>query len=522
MNELLLELFSEEMPAIMIESGARQLASSIAKNISEKLQNVITPPEVYFTPVRIVVYFRDIPESNTSESEEIRGPRIEAAPTAITGFMKKYNITRHLDLEVRDGFYFYHLPREQKNLKALLQESIEEALNELTWPKSMRWGDYDIKWIRPLRSILCLLNKDVIEVRFGHLTAGNTTRGHRFLSEGLQTVQSANVDDYAALLKQHNVILSQEERRDIILKQSQTIGEIFTPVEDQQLLSEIVNLVEYPVLYLGEINSRFMVLPEELLITTLRNHQRYIMLRDRSGRLAPYFVIVSNIPGVNGGKEIIEGNQSVLEARLYDALFLFTNDREMKLEERVLDLRKVLFHSELGSVYDKIASIKTIASKLLQFLSEGTDCYDIPIDKLDRTIELMKADLTTETVREFPELQGIIGYYCALYNGEEEDIAIAIREHYKPNGAGDTTPSRPLSVLAAMADKLDTLNKMFSIGIKPTGSKDPFALRRAANGVIRIIKANGLNIDIELDFHLFGIREDVVNFILERMINEAL
>ncbi|AIF81984.1 glycyl-tRNA ligase subunit beta [endosymbiont of Acanthamoeba sp. UWC8] len=360
-----------------------------------------------------------------------------------------------------------------------------------------------------------MLDNEVLPAKFGHIIASNKTYGHRFLSGKEITVNSASLIEYSKLLKENFIILDALNRKEIIQQEIQKIisGKNLSIIEDNELLNEVVNLVEYPVVYLGQIDEKFMTLPEEVLITTLRNNQRYLMLRNStSGKLAPYFIIVSNTIGQDQGKEIIHGNQTVLGARLFDALFFYENDKKMKLEKRIEQLKALTFHKEIGSVYDKIESVKAIAEKLSNRLQADTA-------KVIRAVSLMKADLVTEMVGEFPELQGIMGYYYALNDGEGEDIAITIRDHYKPLGPNDYVPTNKVAAIVALADKLDTLNQMFAINIKPTGSKDPFALRRAANGVVRIIAENNFALDIKTDLADLNIREDVINYISEREVS---
>ncbi len=510
MSELLLELFSEEMPAKMLSAFTSQLERNIIIRLGQKVES-----QSFYTPRRICIYIKGLVNSVSNSIEEIKGPRLEAPSVALEGFMRKYNISNKSELEIKDGCYFHQLKRIQTDFKLVIKESIEAVLSEAVWPKSMKWGDYDIKWVRPLHSILCLFDNEIIPVEFGHLVAANKTYGHRFLANKEITINSASLEDYNKLLNENFIILAQSEREKIIKQEIEKAikDKNLNLIEDTELLKEVVNLVEYPVIYLGQIDAKFMVLPEEVLITTLKNNQRYLMLRDRlSGELAPYFIIVSNTIGQDQGKEIINGNQRVLSARLFDALFFFENDKKTTLEEKVENLKALTFHKEIGSVYDKIQSVKTIAQLL-------ADKLQIDKVKVLRAIDLMKADLVTEMVGEFPELQGTMGYYYALHDGEHEDIAIAIKEHYKPLGPNDYVPTNNVAAIVALSDKLDTLNRMFAINIRPTGSKDPFALRRAANGVVRIIIDNKFNLDIRNDFVKLGVHEDVVNYILEREVS---
>ncbi|KIE04424.1 Glycine--tRNA ligase beta subunit [Candidatus Jidaibacter acanthamoeba] len=507
MSDFLLELFSEEMPAKMLAAFTAALEKNIVDKLGQKVES-----KSFYTPRRICIHINGLSTEVAEQTEEVKGPKESAPEAALDGFMRKYNLSDKSELELREGCYFYKLKRNQSDLKSVLKETVEVSLNQAIWPKSMRWGDYDIRWVRPLHSIVCFLDNEVLPVKFGHIIASNKTYGHRFLSGKEITVNSASLIEYSTLLKENFIILDALNRKEIIQQEIRKAisGKNLSIIEDNELLNEVVNLVEYPVVYLGQIDEKFMTLPEEVLITTLRNNQRYLMLRNStSGKLAPYFIIVSNTIGQDQGKEIIHGNQTVLGARLFDALFFYENDKKIKLEKRIEQLKALTFHKEIGSVYDKVESVKAIAEKLSQRLQIDTA-------KVLRAVSLMKADLITEMVGEFPELQGIMGYYYALNDREDEDIAITIRDHYKPLGPNDYVPTNKVAAIVALADKLDTLNQMFAINIKPTGSKDPFALRRAANGVVRIIAENNFALDIKTDLATFNIREDVINYISER------
>jgi glycyl-tRNA synthetase beta chain len=506
MSELLFEAFSEEIPARMQTQTAESLLWAVQQAIKAIMPGANPVGEWFVTPRRIGFVIYDLPKTKVKVEEEVRGPKTSAPHAALEGFLKKYNIANEKALEIRDGYYFYEMKQEKSAIDAI-REVIEQELVKLTWPKSMRWGDYNIKWVRPLHSILCLFGGAVVPVTFGHIEATNVTYGHRFLSP--RAIKVKDFADYRTKLQEAHVIL--QGRKELIMNQVTELlrheGISAQLVKDDELLEEVAGLVEYPVVMLGKIEQRFMTLPEEVLITTIRHHQKYLMLREPNGALAPYFIIVANIKAADGGKQIIHGNQKVLRARLCDAEFFFNTDRATKLADRVEKLAKVAFHDKIGSMLEKVQGVSNLASKLAKLVEADPR-------KVTRACELAKADLVTEMVSELPELQGIMGYHYALLDGEDPEVALAIKEHYQPQGASDSTPTSKIGAVIALADKLYTMNQMFAIGIKPTGSKDPFALRRAALGILRIIQDHKLGLDLA-DKEL-GLRQDVLNFIAER------
>lgn len=516
MNQLLLEFFGEEMPANMIAKFAQSLFNTILKE-ELSIQGIPSSEnfQIYYTPRRIVASLNNLQLPSSSLSEEIRGPRLEAPEPALLGFLRKYNLENKSQLTIRDGFYFYTKITQANSLAEAVRTAIENALNKASWPKSMRWGNHNTRWVRPLHSIVCMLNNEVVPINFGHLVANNTTLGHRFLSNDNIVIPSADYQQYQQLLRNHKVVVDATERKQIILQQISAIAQqkSLELLPDEELLDEVANLVEYPVVYCGEIAPQFMKLPAEVLIITLKKNQRYFMLQNSQGELAPYFIIVANIIGEDGGKTIIEGNQKVLRARLSDAMFFFENDCKTPLVSRFEQLDNIVYHTDIGSVAAKVKSVEQMAQKLCKYLNvEATHVL--------RAIRLMKTDLVTEMVGEFPELQGVMGYYYARNDQEHELVAIAIKEHYKPLGPKDTLPSNEVAALIALADKLDTISQLFAINIRPTGSKDPFALRRAANGILRIIKEYKWPINLEQDLPKLGISPSVIQFILERDVAE--
>jgi len=494
MAELLLELFSEEIPAgaqVKAIEDFKRIFSAKFEAAGIKYQNIVC----YTTPRRVVVVVDGLPIASEASAEERRGPRVDAPAQAVDGFLKSTGM--NLDnLEKRQTpkgeFYFAVIRQEARAISTVLIDVIQDVISGYTWPKSMRWGSCNIRWIRPLHSILCLFNGDSLPVAFGHIQSGKTTRGHRFL--GNEEFSVKDFTDYEAKLRAHHVILKNDERQNIIhqdaIKLANEVGAVVK--RDDALLVEVANLVEWPVTIIGNIEERFMHVPPEVLVVTLRSHQRYFSLLDKQGNLAHYFITVANTISSDGGAQIITGNERVLRARLEDAKFFWDQDRRHSLESRVVSLEKVIFHARLGTVAQKVQRIVEIA----QFISVWIPMAKLP--QVERAAKLCKADLATGMVGEFPELQGLMGSYYAIESKETDEVAAAIKEHYSPVGAGDYTPNAPVSVAVAIADKVDSLVGLFAIDEKPTGSRDPYALRRAALGVIRIILENKLRIPLKL------------------------
>lgn len=513
MDSLLIEILSEEIPSEYQSKAKDEIAENLLCNIRETLmpddQN-LPYIEAYVTPIRLVFYIKNLNLSDISlkQGKRIRGPRINADSKAISGFLKKYKLKNVSDLEQEDEFYYYTEIYAKKDINLLLKEIIEKSITDFTWPKSMYWGDYDFKWVRPIHSIVCLLNDKIIPINIGHIIASNKTYGHKFMHN--EEIKVNSPEDYFEKLKKAYVIISQEKREEIIKTEVEKVCEKnnLELLDDNKLLHEIVGLVEYPVVLLGKIEKEFMALPREVLVNTLKHHQRYMMLINENDELAPYFIIVANIEAKDGGKEIIKGNEKVLRARLYDAFFSIKYDQKKSLIDKREDLKRLSFHDEIGTVYDKTERVKEIAVKLARDMN-------LDVKKAERAAILMKNDLTTEMVIEFPALQGIMGYYYALYEGEDREVAEAIRDHYKPQGVRDTVPNTKLGAILALADKLDTLQEMFEINIKPTGSKDPYALRRAAIGISRIINSHKMILPLTS----YGFRNDVLEFIKEKANN---
>jgi glycyl-tRNA synthetase beta chain len=495
MADLLLELFSEEIPARMQADAEKHLASELQKQVIlfGVPHGIIAS---YSSPRRLAVVVKNIPLQQEDMHHELKGPKITAPEAAIQGFLKKSGVKLE-QLEQRDGIYVALVHQKGKPTAELLKELIEKILHEFPWPKSMRWGANETSWVRPLHSILCIFDGKVVPVEFAGVKAGNTTRGHRFLAPDVITI--SNASEYEAKLKNAYVIASRDMRKVEIITQRRKLAENHGLVikDDEGLLEEVTGLVEWPVLLAGKIDASYMDLPPEVLVSEMRAHQKYFALHKADGSLSDTFLITSNMETVDKGKAIIAGNERVLRARLADGRFFWDTDRKKKLQDMAAGLATVTYHAKLGSVADKVTRIKALARVIL---SEAKDLDSSPAAQNDKLVEraaiLCKADLVSGMVGEFPDLQGVMGRYYALQQKEKPEVADAIRDHYKPQGPADSVPTAPVSICVALADKLDTLISMFAIGEKPTGSKDPFALRRAALGVIRIVLENNIRLPL--------------------------
>jgi glycyl-tRNA synthetase beta chain len=504
MPELLFEIYSEEIPSEVQKYGSERFYALLQKRL-HLLFGLKFTGEYFFTPRRISGYINDIPATIEEKTQEIRGPKMNAPENAVLGFLKKYGVVDISQLTKKEGYYYYTEKLERQHSNQLLQVLLEEIISSFQWPKSMKWGAHRIKWVRPIHSMLCVYNGKVIPFKYGHMTASDTTVGNWMLSNKKIKVSSFN--EYKNKLQNASVCIVQHQR---ILSIYQQVKKICTQlklslIEDEGLTKEVANLVEQPNVAIGKIDTKFMKLPKEVLITTLKYHQKYLMLENADKTLAPYFIIVSNVMTEDNLKTVIAGNERVLNARLADAEFFYNQDVSTKLVDKFQKLKKVTFHHEIGSYYDKMQIVLNVALDLSEQLK-----FDAKT--VERTAYLLKADLVTEMVKELPELQGVIGYYYALKDGEDQKVADAVKDHYLPQGPTDHVPTAHLSIIMALADKIVTLNSLFEINIKPTGSKDPFALRRAAIGIVRIICSNHLNLKLK---NL--LRQDVVDFILDRV-----
>ncbi|TPG22391.1 glycine--tRNA ligase subunit beta [Sphingomonas koreensis] len=520
MTDFLLELRSEEIPARMQAKAREDLARLFAIELDKaglKAAAFVT----YATPRRLALIARDLPLETAALSEETKGPRTSAPPQALDGFLRKTGLTQD-QLEDRDGVWFAVVNKPGRKTEDVIAEAIPAIVRAFPWPKSMRWGDAStstesLRWVRPLQGVAALLGEDVVPFEIAGIASGSATLGHRFHHPGAITIGSAA--DYVEKLRACHVIVEQDERaamiRDVASKLAADAG--LELIEDEGLVAENAGLTEWPVPLLGRFDEAFLDVPPEVIQLTARVNQKYFVCRDGAGKLANAFICTANIAAADGGAKIVEGNRKVLAARLADAKFFYDTDLQTRLEDQLPKLEKIVFHEKLGTVADKVERVAKLARWLVEegivtpsFPGEGrgpvsggsqldpglrrgtTEEKAALADMAERAARLAKADLVTGMVGEFPELQGLMGGYYAAAQGEDPAVAAAIRDHYKPVGQGDAVPTAPVTVAVSLADKLDTIAGFFGTGLEPTGSKDPFALRRSALAVIALVTANGL------------------------------
>jgi glycyl-tRNA synthetase beta chain len=493
MSELLLELLSKEIPARMQAQAAADLQRLVCDGL-KGADLAFSSAQSFVTPRRLTLVIEGLPERQPDVSEERRGPRIDAPDKAIQGFLRATGLTLE-QCEHRDSgkgvFWYAVIDRKGRSTVDVLVETLSIAITALPWPKSMRWGSETVRWVRPLQSILCLFDGRVVPFGFGPILSADATLGHRFLAPApISAVK--NFADYRQRLEAAKVLLDAADRRRVIAEEAALLAEKegLSVKEDRGLLDEVTGLVEWPVVRMGRIDESFMDIPGEVLATAMRSHQKYFSLLGKDGKLAPRFVVVANRETADGEQQIVAGNERVLRARLSDARFFWDQDRKCSLESRVADLKNLIFHAKLGTIGDKVSRLETLAAQIAGSIDGANP------DLAAHAARLSKADLGSGMVGEFPELQGIMGRYYAAHDGEPEAVADAVGDHYAPQGPNDRCPMAPLSVAVSLADKIDTLVGFFAVDETPTGSKDPFALRRAALGVIRLIVENGLRLPL--------------------------
>ncbi|MBL0767922.1 glycine--tRNA ligase subunit beta [Sphingopyxis sp. DHUNG17] len=520
MTDFLLELRSEEIPARM-QAGARAELDKLFRAQMAAAGIDFGDLTIWSTPRRLALIARDLPEATAAVSEELKGPRTSAPPQALEGFLRKTGLTQE-QLEDRDGIWFAVIDKPGRATADVLAEAIPAIIRAFAWPKSMRWGkesssSESLRWVRPLSGIVAIFGEDLIPCEVSGISAGFATRGHRFHCPGEITIGSAS--DYAEKLRACHVIVDHEERAAIIrtgaAKAAVDAG--LALIEDEGLVVENAGLTEWPVPLLGRFDEAFLDVPPEVIQLTARVNQKYFVVQDGAGKLANAFVCTANIDATDGGTAIVAGNEKVLAARLSDARFFWEQDRKTKLEDHAKKLDRITFHEKLGTVADKVERVAKLARWLAeegivtdrtpakagvqsgteQALASGSPGprpspgnREELANQVELAARLCKADLVTEMVGEFPELQGLMGGYYARAEGLPDAVADAIRDHYKPVGQGDDVPTAPVTVAVALADKLDTLVGFFAINQTPTGSKDPFALRRAAIGATGLIVDN--------------------------------
>lgn len=515
MSEFFLELFSEEIPARMQADAAahieRFMTEALKKN-ELKFDETVS----FVASRRLGLCVKGLPVAQADLVEEKKGPAVNASEQALNGFLRSVGMTKD-QLEVRETpkgtFYFASLSRKGRPTAEVLRENVAALLASFPWPKSMRWAEHKEHWVRPLHAIVCLFDGAVVPVEFAGVKSGNVTYGHRFLAPN--AIEVKDFADYQKKIREAYVLIDPEERKKIISEQAHALAKQagYRLLEDDGLLNEVAGLAEYPVPLMGKIDDEFMSVPQEVLITSMRANQKYFCMTDENGKMAPRFIVVANMKTANDGAEIIAGNERVLRARLSDARFFWDEDRKTSLASKADKLQARVFHAKLGSVADKVERMRQLLPELLKYIPDA-DAADA-----DRAALLCKADLSTGMVGEFPELQGVMGRYYARFDGENEAVANAIAEHYSPLGPKDACPSDPVSVAVALADKIDTLVGFWLIDQKPTGSKDPFALRRAALGVIRLILENKINMPI---FQIFNAARSVYGDSAQVAVAEAM
>ncbi len=508
MSDLLLELFSEEIPARMQARAADDLKRLVVDGLKARGLPV-GPAMAFATPRRLTLAISGVPDHSPAVSEERKGPRVGAPPAAIQGFLKGAGLATIEEAQiVEDGkkgsYYLARIERPGQPAQALIADTVKEAAANFPWPKSQRWGAGPFTWVRPLHSIICLLGSDIVPFEIGGVTSGNSTRGHRF--HGNEPITVDGFEDYGVKLKAAKVLLPASERTEMIREQALALAKAakLELVVDEALLSENAGLTEWPVVLMGAFDEAFLEVPAECLTTAMKNHQKCFSLRDpKTGWLANKFLLVSNLTAPDGGRQIIEGNERVIRARLSDARFFWQQDLKRKLEPMHFELQGITFHEKLGTQWDRMLRITELARQI-------AGSVDAEPELAGRAAQLCKADLVSGMVGEFPELQGLMGRYLAEAEKMNPKIAAALEEHYKPRGAGDTVPTAPVSIAVALADKLDTLVGFWAINEKPTGSGDPYQLRRAALGVIRIVLENDLRVGLtsilydSYSRHIFG------------------
>lgn len=532
MPDLLLELFSEEIPARMQRKAAEDLKSLVTNALVEA-GLPYEGAKAFATPRRLALHVAGVPAGSAATREERKGPRVGAPEKAVEGFLRGAGLTSidqaTIQSDPKKGeFYAAVIEKPGQDAIDIIAGFMPGILKNFPWPKSMRWGATPTRWVRPLHSIVATFGPeteepDLVPFEFDGISSGKTTRGHRFLADTSFDVR--RFDDYATSLEKHKVVLDADRRKEIILNDAKdrALALGLELVEDAGLLEEVAGLVEWPVVLTGSFDEAFLDIPDECIQLTIKVNQKCFVLKDpKTGQLANKFVLVSNIVAPDGGQLIVAGNEKVIRARLSDARFFWDTDLKTSLSDNLPKLAEVKFHEKLGSVGERVERLMALSSELAPIV--GADTV-----KAKRGAELAKADLVSAMVFEFPELQGLMGRYYATAQGEDASVATAIEEHYKPQGPSDSVPTDPVAIAVALAEKLDLLAGFWANDEKPTGSKDPYALRRAALGVIRIVLENGLRLKLK-DLALsaikqqsadctdpMGVADDLLSFFADRL-----
>jgi glycyl-tRNA synthetase beta chain len=526
MAELLLELYSEEIPHGLQISAREELKKNLLKLLEEESINYKSA-EVYSTPTRLVLLLRDLPSEIKIKAKEIRGPKVGVPENIIEGFMNSHQIIKK-DLfkksEEKGNFYCFKKTAKKILTEDVLIKLIPKAITSINWKKSMRWSDYDLMWGRPLRSILAIFNNNYLKFDYHHLAS---TNGMIIVDNFIDKIKKVkNFKEYELQLKTNKILLKQEDRKNNIIKKFQSICKSKNYLENfnEKLIEEVVNITENPSVILADFDKEYLSIPKEIIISTLQRHQRYFPLFDSKNRLTNNFFIVANKPDAQN--IIREGNKRVVLARLSDAKFFWEKDKAKNLIKQISKLKEITFFEKIGTIYNKTQRLRKLAANI-------SDQLHINKEKIEIAASITKSDLKSDLVGEYPELQGIMGKYFALAQGFEEDVANAISDHYLPTGISSPVPKKPLSYAISIIDKLDSLVGFFLINEKPTSSKDPFALRRAAIGLLRIVIENSLELKLK-DLTSYAVRlyldqgvkaennqveKDILNFLKERMRN---
>jgi glycyl-tRNA synthetase beta chain len=504
MPDLLLELFSEEIPARMQRRAAEDLKKLVTDALVER-GFLYEGAKAFATPRRLALHVAGLPVKGQDVREERKGPRVGSPDAAIQGFLKGAGLASieqaKIESDPKKGeFYVAVIEKPGRSTPDVLAEILPNIVKNFPWPKSMRWGAASrepgsLRWVRPLHSIVCTFgpeteDPEVVRFDVDGIGSGDVTKGHRFLAP--DEIRVKRFDDYAPALERAKVVIDTDRRKDMILHDAKDLAfaQGLELVEDEGLLEEVAGLVEWPVVLMGSFDEAFLDIPPEVIRTTIRANQKCFVLRDSAtGKLANKFLLTSNLIASDGGKTIVGGNERVVRARLSDANFFWKTDQQVKLEDRLEKLKAIVFHEKLGTQYERVERIAALSKELAPIVGADPELAE-------RAARLAKADLVTEMVGEFPELQGLMGRYYATLQGEHASVAAAIEEHYKPLGPSDRVPTDPVSVTVALADKIDTLVGFWAIDEKPTGSKDPYALRRAALGVIRLVLENDQRVQL--------------------------
>ncbi len=515
MSELLLELFCEEIPSRMQKRAQEDLARLVTSGLTEaglSFERVAS----FSTPRRLTLVIEGVPAKSSDVREERKGPRVDAPEKALEGFLRSTGLTLE-ECEIHDDkkgqFYVAVMDREGQQTPHILMNVVTNVVRNFPWPKAMRWGSGRLKWVRPLHSILCVFDGKPVKFLVDGVSVDARSQGHRFL--GGKPFKVKSFEEYQNKLLEAFVVLDPEQRASQILKDAKALAgkHKLSLVEDEGLLKEVAGLVEWPVVLMGSFDKEFLDVPPEVLMSAMKTHQKYFSLK-RGGKLTNRFLLVSNMQAEDDGAAIIAGNERVIRARLSDAKFFWDNDLKTPLEELLPRLKEIVFHAKLGTVAERVERLEALSGVIAPLVGANKT-------HAQQAAQLAKADLVSETVYESPDMQGIAGRYLALAQGKPEAIANAIAAHYKPQGPSDEVPSEPVSVAVALAEKIELLTSFWAIDEKPTGSKDPFALRRAALGVIRLVLENELRLPLNDLFAKarsdFKQGEDLLSFFADRL-----